>query len=246
MVSAICPKCHILLVEANEPSEKALGTAVNAAVAAGAKYVSNSYGFDESPGEATLDKKYYKHPAVAITAAAGQDGYGVEYPAASRYVTAVGGTSLSRSTTSRGWTETVWGNSAGGEGTASGCSMYEPKPAFQKDGGCSKRTDNDVAAVADPSTGVAIYDTYDQGGWVEVGGTSVSSPIIASVYALAGSPTAGTYPNSYPYAHRADLYDVTRGADGTCSPKYLCTARVGYDGPSGLGTPDGVAAFTAH
>jgi subtilase family serine protease len=237
MVSAICPKCHILLVEANSASQSDLGTAVNAAVAAGAKYVSNSYGFPESSSETTLDKKYYKHPGVAITAADGQDGYGVAYPAASRYVTAVGGTSLEKSSTARGFTETVWA------GAGAGCSAYERKPTFQTDHRCSKRTDNDVAAVADPNTGVAIYDTYTQGGWLEVGGTSVSSPIIASVYALAGRPAAGTYPNSYPYAHRPDLYDVTIGSDGTCSPMYLCNARRGYDGPSGLGTPHGVAAF---
>ena len=101
-----------------------------------------------------------------------------------------------------------------------------------------------MAADANPSTGVAIYDTYDRSGWLEVGGTSVSSPIIASVFAFAGKPKKGTYPSSYPYAHTSDLYDVTSGSDGTCSPAYLCTGEVGYDGPTGLGTPDGLGAFT--
>jgi hypothetical protein len=102
-----------------------------------------------------------------------------------------------------------------------------------------------VAAVGDPDTGVASYDTYDQGGWLEVGGTSASSPIIASTFALAGTPAAGSYPSSYLYQHTADLFDVTTGANGTCSPAYLCTGEVGYDGSTGWGTPDGLTAFTS-
>jgi len=102
----------------------------------------------------------------------------------------------------------------------------------------------DVSAIADPNTGVAVYDTFSQGGWLEVGGTSASSPIIASVFALAGTPAAGTYPSSNPYSHTANLFDVTSGSNGSCSPAYLCTGEVGYDGPTGLGTPDGTAAFT--
>ena len=86
--------------------------------------------------------------------------------------------------------------------------------------------------------------TYDQGGWLEVGGTSASSPIIASVFALAGAPAAGTFPNSYPYADPGALNDVTKGADGSCPVHpFLCHAKVGYDGPTGLGTPNGTAAF---
>lgn len=101
-----------------------------------------------------------------------------------------------------------------------------------------------MAADADPNTGVAVYDTYSQGGWLEVGGTSASSPMIAAVYALAGTPAAGTYPGSYIYSHTGNLFDVTSGADGSCSPAYLCTGEAGYDGPTGWGTPNGVAAFT--
>ena len=161
--------------------------------------MSNSYGGSESSSDPTFDTDYYNHPGVAVTASAGDNGYGVEYPAASQYVTAVGGTSLSTASNSRGWTETVWGSSSGGEGTGSGCSADDAKPSWQTDTGCAKRTDNDVSAVADPNTGVAVYDTYSQGGWLEVGGTSASSPIIASTFALAGTPAAGTYPSSYPY-----------------------------------------------
>jgi subtilase family serine protease len=245
MASAICPNCHIILVEANSASNSDLGTAVNAAVNLGAKFVSNSYGGSESSTDTTYDTEYYNHPGVAVTASAGDDGYGVEYPAASQYVTAVGGTSLSTASNSRGWTETVWGSSSGGEGTGSGCSTVDPKPSWQKDTGCSKRTNNDVSAVADPNTGVAVYDSYSEGGWLEVGGTSASSPIIASTFALAGTPAAGTYPSSYPYSHTSNLFDVTSGSNGSCGGTYLCTAETGYDGPTGLGTPDGITAFSS-
>jgi subtilase family serine protease len=186
MVSAICPNCHILLVEANSATTASLGTAVDTAVSEGAKYVSNSYGGPESAADPSFDSQYYQHSGVAVTASAGDSGYGVSYPAASQYVTAVGGTALTTAANSRGWTESAWGSSAGGEGTGSGCSADDAKPAWQTDTGCARRTDNDVAADADPNTGVAIYDSYDQNGWLEVGGTSAASPIIASVFA----PTA--------------------------------------------------------
>jgi hypothetical protein len=138
----------------------------------------------------------------------------------------------------------VWGSSAGGEGAGSGCSTYEPKPSWQQDGDCANRTVADVSAVADPATGLAVYDTYQAGGWEVVGGTSASSPIIASVYALAGAPSSGSNPASFPYKHTSALNDVTSGANGSCSD-YLCKAQQGYDGPTGLGTPNGTAAFTA-
>jgi len=245
MVSAVCPSCHILLVEATSASMSDLGISVNRAVTMGAKYVSNSYGGSESSSDTSYDSSYFNHPGVAITVSSGDSGYGVEYPAASQYVTSVGGTSLSRASgTSRGWTESVWGSSAGGEGAGSGCSSYDPKPSWQTDTGCSKRTVADVSAVADPNTGLAVYDSYGASGWQVYGGTSASSPIIASVYALAGTPASGTTPASYPYAHTGSLNDVTSGANGSCSSSYLCTAKAGYDGPTGLGTPNGTAAFT--
>ena len=244
MVSAICPLCHIILVEVSSPSTTNLGTGVNSAVSLGANFVSNSYGGSESSSDNSYDTSYYNHPGKAIVASAGDSGYGVSYPAASADVVSVGGTSLSTASNSRGWTETVWGSSAGGEGTGSGCSADSSKPSWQTDTGCTRRTDNDVAAVADPNTGLAVYDTYSQGGWLEVGGTSASSPIVASVYALAGTPASGTYPGSYIYQHTSSLFDVTSGADGSCSPAYLCTGEAGYDGPTGWGTPDGTTAFS--
>jgi N-acetylneuraminic acid mutarotase len=252
MVSAVAPAAHILLVEADDNTDINLALSVDQAVAMGAKYVSNSYGtgYSSTPGsgedssETSVMDPHYNHPGVVVTASSGDDDFGVSYPAASQYVTSVGGTSLSRDSSPRGWTESVWHNSFGGPG--SGCSVFEPKPAFQTDTGCDMRAVADVAAVADPVTGVAVYDSFGTGGgWGQYGGTSASAPIIASVYAVAGTPVSGTYPNSYPYARTSALNDVTTGANGTCSPSYLCTAGTGYDGPTGLGTPAGVAAFTS-
>ncbi|MFI0896513.1 carboxypeptidase regulatory-like domain-containing protein [Streptomyces sp. NPDC020983] len=252
MVSAAAPLAHILLVEADSSYVEDLGASVDQAVALGAKYVSNSYGtgYDTTPGsgedpsETTDLDPYYNHPGVAVVASSGDDGYGVSYPASSRYVTSVGGTSLTVDAGSaRGWSESVWNNAYGGPG--SGCSLYEPKPAFQTDSACGKRSVADVAAVADPVTGVSVYQTYGGGGWAVYGGTSASSPLIAGVYAAAGTPGAGTYPNSYPYARPGALNDVTDGDNGSCTPAALCTAGPGYDGPTGLGTPNGPAAFSS-
>jgi len=240
MVSATCPSCHVLLVEASSASMANLGKSVNTAVSLGAKYVSNSYGGGESSSDTSYDSSYFNHPGVAITVSAGDSGYGAEYPAASRYVTAVGGTSLRKDSSSRGWTDTVW------NGTGSGCSAYDGKPSWQKDTGCSRRSIADVSAVADPATGVAVYDTYGgDTGWEVFGGTSASSPIIASVYALAGTPSSGSTPASFPYAHPGSLNDVVSGSNGSCSSSasYLCKAGSGYDGPTGLGTPKGTGAF---
>jgi hypothetical protein len=237
MVSAICPLCHIDLIEASSASNSALYTAENTAASL-AKYVSNSWGGDEYSGQ-TTDDADFNHPGVAITVSSGDDATGASYPATSQYVTAVGGTSLSTSSNSRGWTESAWSDAG------SGCSAYDAKPSWQTvTTGCSKRAEADVSAVADPNTGVAVYQTYGASGWVVYGGTSVSSPIIASVYALAGTPAAGTYPASYPYAHPSNLFDVTSGSNGSCGAP-ICTAGTGWDGPTGLGTPNGTAAFTS-
>lgn len=241
MVSAVCPQCNILLVEANSSYMSDLGTAVDTAVRLGAKFVSNSYGGSEYSGVANNDV-HYNHPGVAITASTGDNGYGVSYPASSPYVTAVGGTSLTRSSGSaRGWTETAWA------GAGSGCSGYESQPSFQNLGmtGCARRAMADVSAVANPNTGVAVYVTYGGAGWGVFGGTSASAPIIAATYALAGTPGAGDYPNSYPYANTASLNDVTGGSNGSCPTASWCGSRAGWDGPTGLGTPNSAAAFSS-
>jgi hypothetical protein len=247
MVSAVCPNCRILLVEASSSSLADLGTAVNRAVAMGAKFVSNSYGGPESGSENTYDTSYYRHAGVAITASSGDSDYdGGSYPATSKYVTAVGGTSLRTASTPRGWSESVWNTTSYTEGAGSGCSKSVTKPAFQNGiaTGCANRAESDVSAVADPATGVAVYSTYGGSGWAVYGGTSAAAPIVASTYALAGAPGASDYPNAYPYAHAASLNDVTSGSNGTCGAP-LCTAGAGWDGPTGLGTPNGLAAFTA-
>ncbi len=236
MVSAVCPFCHILLVEASSASLTNLGTAVNTAVAKGANVVSNSYGSSEFSGETSYNS-YYDHPGVVITVSAGDSGYGVEFPAASPNVTAVGGTTLTKASNTRGWSETVW------SGTGSGCSAYESNPGWQpQTSSCSMRTVADVAAVADPNTGVAVYDTYGQSGWLVFGGTSVASPIIASIYALAGNASTVTAASLY----GASLNKVTSGSNGNCG-SYLCNAAdslaSGYNGPTGNGTPIGTAGF---
>ena len=232
MVSATCPSCHILLVEASSSSLANLGTAVNTAASLGAFSISNSYGGSEYSTEASDAAHYYNHPNVTVSS--GDNGYGVEFPASAAQVTAVGGTSLRRDGSARGFGETAW------SGAGSGCSAYVAKPSWQTDGGCARRAVADVSAVADPNTGVAVYDTFRDGGWLVFGGTSVASPIVGSVYALSGLSSTGA---ARPYATSGGLFDVTSGSNGSCSPAYLCTAGAGFDGPTGLGTPDGTSAF---
>jgi hypothetical protein len=239
MVSATCPNCHILLVEASIPYSTDLGTAEDEAVALGATEISNSYGGPEGTFDQSTDP-YYDHPGIAITAGSGDDGYGVNYPAASPYVTAVGGTTLQMTTTGRDWAETAW------DGAGSGCSAYESRPTWQSNNSnivavCGHRAVADVSAVADPDTPVAVYDTYGSGGWGLAGGTSASTPIIAGVFALTSNASA--FGTGYLYSHTAGLNDVTSGSNGSCGGSALCTATIGWDGPTGLGTPNGISAF---
>jgi subtilase family serine protease len=244
MVSATCPDCRILLVEATSPNMEDLGTAVDTAVRLGATVVSNSYGsLGEFAGEQTFEP-HYNHPGHPIVVSAGDSGYMSSYPAASAYVTSVGGTSLRRST-SGGWTETVWAK------TGSGCSAYIPKPVWQTDAHCPTRMMADIAAVADPATGVSVRDTYGSTGWVTAGGTSAGAPIIAAWYARTGVAAQLEY-GSAPWRHHgtAGLRDVTSGTNVpgptalTCGGDYLCQAAPGYDGPTGWGTPTGLTGLT--
>jgi len=256
MVSAICPNCAIDLIEANNDELPNLAKAEDTAVALGAKFVSNSWGGADYPGESAYDP-YFNHPGVAITVASGDDGYEAAYPASSQFVTSVGGTYLDQNG-SGDWVSSVWNdngsdNADGVAGaTASGCSAGEPQPSWEADATdstagnwCANRTENDVSAVADAPYGVAIYDAADCGGFCDAYGTSAAAPIIAALYALAGTPAANTYPASYPYASAGDLAKVTSGSDGKCESarQYLCNAARslsgGYNGPAGLGTPDG-------
>jgi subtilase family serine protease len=232
MVSAICPNCHILLVEAKSNSFTNLLTAENRAATMGATVISNSWGGSDA-SDATYGAAF-NHPGIIITASTGDSGYGVQYPASSQYVTAVGGTHLTVGGGTRGWTETAW------SGAGSGCStLNNPLPGQASVGtGCAKRAVADVSAVADPNTGVAVR--YN-GSWLVFGGTSVAAPLIAGVYGLAGN--AATITNNFPYQHASSLFDVTSGSNGSCPTSQWCNARTGWDGPTGLGTPNGTGAF---
>lgn len=258
MVSAICPKCQILVVEASSTYISDLGASVNEAVALGANVVSNSYGGGEYSGENTDSLNYYNHPGIPIVVATGDSGYGVEFPSASPDVVAVGGTSLTQTsnTGTRNGSETVW------SGAGAGCSAFEAKPSWQLDTGCARRSVADVAAVANPSTGVWVFDSYNsscstsstvgQSGscFAIYGGTSVATPIVSAIFALAANgSTNANYPASDLYANQAALYKVTSGSDGSCG-NYLCNAAYslspnGYNGPTGLGTPGGTNSLSA-
>jgi subtilase family serine protease len=236
MVSAACPTCKILLVEANQASTDDLGTAVNTAATMGATFISNSYGGSEDSTVNDADTKYYSnHKGIAVFASSGDNAYGTSFPASGSRVIGVGGTSLATSTSSRGWAETAW-TSAG-----SGCSAFIADNAWQKGRhqGCSHKMVSDISAVADPNTGVAVYDKYGSGGWNVYGGTSVSSPLTAAIFAAAG----GTHTSGQLIwdNHTTLFHDVTSGSNGTCKTTFFCTAGVGYDGPTGWGTPNGAA-----
>ena len=236
----ICQNCTIL-VEARTASFANLSTAVNTAASLGATVISNSYGGSDSGPRAA-----YNHPGIAITASSGDAGYGVSSPASFNSVVAVGGTTLTLGAGNTYGTERVW------SGAGSGCSPLNAARAFQRStagwgatGCATRRGVADVAADADPSTGAAVYDsTPYQGrkGWFVVGGTSLSAPLIAAVYALAGNAGSANYPASLAYGHTSSLHDVTTGSNGSCGTT-MCRGAVGYDGPTGVGTPNGLNAF---
>jgi MYXO-CTERM domain-containing protein len=239
MISAVCPDCNILLVETNDDqTNSSFEAALTTAAKLGASAISNSYGGDEDD-TVSGEEAYYDQPGILVTASAGDSGYGASYPATSAYVLAVGGTSLAKSGSTRGWAETAWAYAQGG-GTGSGCSGYIAKPSYQKDPDCNMRMEADVSAVADPATGVA---TYDAGQWEVVGGTSASSPIVASSFVLLGLEKAGI---DFAYKNPSAFFDITSGSNdpqgGTaCNSDYQCVAMAGFDGPTGWGTPNGTA-----
>ena len=262
MASAGCPQCHIVLVEGKGELPAELGASVNTAVKLGASEISNSYGYPELYEEicgATYCSQYngdYDHPGVLITASSGDSGYDdvysglgygtTNFPAASPNVVAVGGTALYKAAgTPRGWVEEAWGEPAIYGGTGGGCT-FEPKPGWQTDKGCGTRTDNDVAAVAAVVSPVSIR--FD-GTWTLVGGTSVASPLVAGIEAHASAKVRSLGAQAF-YEEPSSLFDVIEGFDwdafdesgaSECAAEeYLCNAEVGYDGPTGLGSPDGV------
>ncbi len=233
LASAACPNCKLLLVLANDDQSDGLYIANNAAAAtAGVKVISNSWGGAE-PTNASSYETYFNHPGVSEFVAsgdAGNTGSASDYPSTSAYVTGVGGTSLVKSSNARGWTEGAW--SSGG----SSCSNSIAKPSYQTSTACAKRMAADVSAVGDPNTGLAVYNA-GSGGWIVVGGTSASSPFVAGVYALYGLGGQGP---SYAYAHTSNFFDVTTGKNGSCGT-VMCNAGAGWDGPTGVGSPNGTA-----
>jgi len=255
MASAACPHCHILLVEASTELAADTGASVNTAASLGATEISNSYGYPEEYepwcgktgcAQYSVD---YDHPGVVVTASAGDSGYDDQYnhlaspnfPATSPYVVAVGGTSLQRAANPRGWSEEVWNEPEREIGTGSGCSKFESKPVWQTDPACAKRTDNDVSTDAACNSAVSVYSTYFSG-WENLCGTSASSPLVAGIAAHESEAERSLGADAF-YQDPSSLADVTVGSNGTCTPPaedaYFCQAAVGYDGPTGLGTPQG-------
>ena len=235
MVSAACPSCKILVVQATDSQGNGLDIAQNTAATLGATVISNSWGGPEQQGVSLAGEEvYFNHPNIAVFVSAGDNGYndsgqGPDYPATSAYVIAVGGTKLVKDASARGWSETAW--TSGG----SACSLSITKPGYQTNSGCQFKATTDIAAVGDPQTGVAVYNSRN-GGWTVVGGTSASSPLIASIFAATGNgaQTSGQFVKD----NAAKLYDVTSGSNGTCANAILCTAGTGWDGPTGYGTPN--------
>lgn len=241
MVSAACPHCKILVVEAANDGDANLAAAEDTAASLGAEVISNSYGQREN-GQAQRYAPAYDHRGHTIVVSSGDTGYtAANFPANLSTVTAVAGTELTSAKNSRGWTEqvwNVWNTDTGASG--SGCSAYVPKPSWQTDPHCPGRTVADVSAVA---WNIPVYDS-NEGGWLNVGGTSAAAPLIAGVYALAGNATK--IAPGYEYSHSRSLFDIVTGNNITvtsCGGDYLCRAKKGYDAPSGLGTPDGTGAF---
>jgi subtilase family serine protease len=222
----MCPHCRISLIEASSTSINNLSSAAQQAALLGAKVISNSYGGSEIGTETNYDSRY-RQVGTTMVVSSGDSGYGSNYPAASPYVVAVGGTSLHMST-GRVVSEQAWA------GSGSGCSYYEAKPSWQHDSHCGSRAIADVAADADPATGAAIYDSYPhngQNGWFTVGGTSLAAPLVAGIIASSGQIT--NQPASL-YSNSSSVRDITSGINGRCG-NYLCSAVTGYDGPTGLG-----------
>jgi hypothetical protein len=224
MASSACPGCKLILVEANDDEGTGLDVAQNGAASLSPNVISNSWGGPESSSTSS-EEKYFNQGSIGEFVAAGDDGYneggdGPSYPSTSAYVTAVGGTTLKKSSSAaRGWSETAW--SDGG----SSCSTHIAKPSYETQTACTKRAASDVAAVYNAANG----------GFIEVGGTSAASPFVAGVYVSYGLGAQGP---SYSYSHTANFNDVKSGKNGTCTTT-LCKSGTGWDGPTGNGTPNG-------
>jgi hypothetical protein len=219
MVSAICPNCKIVLVQANSSKSTDLAAAANTAAALGAFAVSNPYGGREESGTDLA----YRHPGHVMTASAGDQGPGARGPCSYASVVCVGGTSLVATSSGRGWQERTWPD------TGSGCSARVAKPSWQHVKRCATRSEVDVAAVADPATGVAVYESAG-GGWQQMGGTSVGAAIVAALFALGPSSARANAPQ-WIWRHGSTAY------------RRVEEVRMRYDSATGWGTPQGIAGF---
>jgi subtilase family serine protease len=247
----ICQSCKVVLVEASSSSAASLDAAEDTAAKLAATQISNSWGTESEYSGETAENFHFDHPGIAITVASGDKGYErFGFPAASPEVVDAGGTTLRVSQSGSGY---AWAGEETWSGSGSGCSLYFSAQSWQEAAagfsltGCGQgRGVADVAADANPNTGAAVYDTtkyQGRSGWFEVGGTSLASPLIAGVYALAGNAASVPYPASLPYGNPTAVHDVTEGAStGSCGTT-ACTAGPGYDGPTGLGTPNGIGGF---
>jgi hypothetical protein len=251
-VSALCPNCHIDLIEANTSGPSDLAAAQLEAGILTPNVISDSWDQALSGRQArnfptTGDYTFGGITTVAASGDAGYPGSSTnDFPAALPGVTAAGGTTLQPNSTSgvqnvRGFTETAW------SGTGSGCNLGATQPSYQAGYACTGRSYSDISADGDPNTGMQVYD-LDDGGWVVVGGTSEASPLIAAYYAVVGSATAaqgGFAANvqgpAWAYSNAALLNDPTSGSNGTCAAtiSYICNAGPGYDGPTGVGSISG-------
>lgn len=263
MVSAICPNCKIVLVQTNNNLTTNLYAGVKTAGRLGAKYIGASWGGPESGG----DNPIFHQQGVVISAAAGDNGGGGRYhggpqqPCSYTYVVCVGGTNLKKAQNTRGWSESVWndwnfdycGSGSPCGATGSGCSKKIAKPGWQTDTGCHMRSEADVSATASLRNPVAVYNSEESLTyvWFAFGGTSASAQIISGVFALAGNAATQNGPAGI-WKHQAhNLNDVSVGNNISvrlgvvCASrvKYICTARFGFDGPTGWGTPKGIGAF---
>ncbi len=272
-VHSIAPGANLSLVEARSDGVQDLLNAVGYAVSTlHANVVSMSWGASEVSGEMSFDTSFPNNSGVMFVAAAGDSGSGAEWPSISANVLSVGGTSLSSAATGDGtWTHTTCAGTGTGSnssletawsGSGGGISAFESIPGYQNSyrrpvyGAASisaltggKRATPDVAAVADPNTGVAVYDTAGYGvqtGWFQVGGTSLATPVWAALLAVvdqqrasAGAPdlSLGANDGTSPiYSIAASAFiDITSGSNGGCGTN--CTAGAGYDLVTGVGSP---------
>jgi subtilase family serine protease len=235
---AMAPQAKIILVEASDPSD--LYFAVSFAIAQHPSVISLSWGEDEGTGENELDP-VFQASTVPIFAASGDQGTNVWYPAVSPYVVGVGGTQMSLDSSGNVLSEVAWSGSGGGVST------IETEPAYQKSYVIAQtngmRGVPDVAYNASGSTPYAVYDSFGEGGWLEVAGTSAGTPQWAALTAIMKEAKKGNFgsfdTSIYSVAREFSLdltNQITSGTNGSCG--FACTARSGYNTVTGLGSPN--------